>query len=106
MKKELYLKTCTECRLTFRTDNPEQRMCFSCEAHSKPHQEKRSTKNKKTLTLDEILHISEIYNRVNGKYLHYGDIVSIINNTKADRCVCCGEIVPEGRQVCPQCEGR
>ena len=24
--------------------------------------------------------------------------------TDADRCVCCGEIVPEGRQVCPQCE--
>ena len=23
----------------------------------------------------------------------------------ADRCVCCGEIVPEGRQVCPRCEG-
>ena len=22
----------------------------------------------------------------------------------ADRCVCCGEIIPEGRQVCPQCE--
>jgi hypothetical protein len=22
----------------------------------------------------------------------------------ADRCVCCGEIVPEGRQVCPRCE--
>lgn len=22
----------------------------------------------------------------------------------ADRCVCCGQIVPEGRQVCPQCE--
>ena len=21
-----------------------------------------------------------------------------------DRCVCCGEIVPEGRIVCPQCE--
>lgn len=21
----------------------------------------------------------------------------------ADRCVCCGEIVPEGRQVCPSC---
>ena len=24
--------------------------------------------------------------------------------TDADRCVCCGEIVPEGRQICPQCE--
>ena len=23
----------------------------------------------------------------------------------ADRCVCCGEIIPEGRQVCPKCEG-
>ena len=22
----------------------------------------------------------------------------------ADRCVCCGEIVPEGRMVCPRCE--
>ena len=21
-----------------------------------------------------------------------------------DRCVCCGEIIPEGRQVCPTCE--
>ena len=23
-----------------------------------------------------------------------------------DRCICCGEIVPEGRQVCPSCEAR
>lgn len=22
----------------------------------------------------------------------------------ADSCVCCGEIVPEGRMICPQCE--
>ena len=21
-----------------------------------------------------------------------------------NRCVCCGEIIPEGRQVCPYCE--
>lgn len=21
-----------------------------------------------------------------------------------DRCVCCGEIIPEGRMVCPNCE--
>ena len=21
-----------------------------------------------------------------------------------NRCVCCGEIIPEGRQVCPECE--
>ena len=22
-----------------------------------------------------------------------------------NRCVCCGEIIPEGRQICLQCEG-
>lgn len=21
-----------------------------------------------------------------------------------NRCVCCGEIIPEGRMVCPRCE--
>ena len=21
-----------------------------------------------------------------------------------NRCVCCGEVIPEGRQLCPQCE--
>ena len=28
----------------------------------------------------------------------------VLTMADADRCVCCGEIVPEGRQVCPQCE--
>ena len=23
-----------------------------------------------------------------------------------NRCVCCGEIIPEGRQVCPTCEDK
>lgn len=23
-----------------------------------------------------------------------------------DRCVCCGAVIPEGRMVCPQCEGK
>ena len=23
-----------------------------------------------------------------------------------NRCVCCGEIIPEGRMVCPACEGK
>lgn len=25
---------------------------------------------------------------------------------KENRCVCCGEVIPEGRQVCPICEAR
>ena len=31
--------------------------------------------------------------------------IGVILMPDADRCVCCGEIIPEGRQVCPQCEG-
>ena len=27
-------------------------------------------------------------------------------NTTDNMCVCCGEIIPEGRQVCPNCEVR
>lgn len=27
-----------------------------------------------------------------------------ISGSGADRCVMCGEIVPEGRQICPRCE--
>lgn len=27
-----------------------------------------------------------------------------IFNTNVESCVCCGEITPEGRQVCPTCE--
>lgn len=25
-------------------------------------------------------------------------------NTNDNTCICCGEIIPEGRQVCPNCE--
>lgn len=27
-----------------------------------------------------------------------------IAGTDENRCVCCGEVIPEGRQVCPDCE--
>ena len=27
------------------------------------------------------------------------------NTTTDNKCVACGEIIPEGRQVCPGCEG-
>ena len=49
------------------------------------------------------MHIADVYSKVKHKYLHYGDIVALVDRT-VDKCVCCGEIVPEGRQVCPQCE--
>ena len=35
-----------------------------------------------------------------GENLSKGDM----KMADVDRCVCCGEIVPEGRMVCPQCE--
>ena len=32
------------------------------------------------------------------------DAVRIVFGGNEDRCICCGEIVPEGRQVCWKCE--
>lgn len=30
----------------------------------------------------------------------------MVNVESENRCVCCGAIIPEGRQVCPRCEAR
>lgn len=27
-----------------------------------------------------------------------------LQSLTGDKCVCCGEVIPEGRQVCPSCE--
>ena len=29
---------------------------------------------------------------------------AVSKSNTADRCVCCGDVIPEGRQVCPGCE--
>lgn len=38
------------------------------------------------------------------RYSH-GELVQLEQAGKnAERCVCCGAVIPEGRQVCPDCE--
>lgn len=29
-----------------------------------------------------------------------------MNENNVETCVCCGEIIPEGRQICPKCENK
>ena len=58
---------------------------------------------KKPLTFAQILHIAEVYSKVNHKYLHYGDVVKLVE-ANAEHCVCCGATIPEGRQICPRCD--
>ena len=39
--------------------------------------------------------------------MSYGEYVAYKSRSMmagTERCVCCGEIIPEGRQVCPKCE--
>ena len=38
--------------------------------------------------------------------LKNGKITKIIESANVDTCVCCGEIVPEGRMVCHACEDK
>ena len=104
MNKELYIFKCPECNKTFKTDNPNQRVCSECLKYRKPCKKYRK-KKKKILSFAEISHIAEVYNKIHHKYLHYGDIVNLVESN-AEHCVCCGATVPEGRQICPQCEGR
>lgn len=103
MSKELYTYTCSDCRKVFRTDDPEQRICPSCQKYRKPRNKSRKKKTKKPLTFAQILHIAEVYNKIHHKYLHYGDVVNLVESN-AEHCVCCGATIPEGKQICPKCE--
>ena len=101
---ELYVLKCNECHKVFRTDDPFATLCPDCikfRQPSKPKRKKKASKN--TLTIPEALHIAEVYSKVKHKYLSYGNVVALVARN-ADRCVCCGAVVPEGRHVCPMCE--
>ena len=101
---DLFVLNCRECCKVFRTEDPLQTICPEC-IKARDHRKitRKKKVNKKPLTFAEILHIAEVYNRVHHKYLHYGNVVALVDRY-ADHCVCCGAIVPEGRHVCPQCE--
>lgn len=102
MNKELFTYKCLRCHKFFRTDNPEQRVCSDCLKHSRPHQPKRAKKST-PLTFAEISHIAEVYDKIHHKYLHYGDVVSLVTlNPK--KCVCCGAAVHKGKHICDKCE--
>lgn len=51
----------------------------------------------RTLTDAEVEELRELLKQQPGH-------IMVLGEEKADVCVCCGEIVPEGRQVCPPCE--
>ena len=102
--KELYIVKCAECKRAFKSNSLSVKVCPLCMKYRKPAIKAKSKKsNKKPLTLSEIFHIGDVYAKIHHKYLHYGDIVALVERN-VDKCVCCGEVVPEGRQVCPQCE--
>lgn len=115
--KELNTRICSDCKKTFRTPGQDQ-LCHSCkEKHRKKalkkqcEQYKNVYKKKESpkpeVSLADEQKVERIYNAIHkDRYRQYGEIVNIIENTKADRCVCCGDIVPEGRLVCPNCERR
>lgn len=104
MSKQLYTYKCPDCKKTFRTDDPEQKVCSDCLKYRQPHHKSRKNKTvKKPLTFAEISHIGNVYYNVHHKILHYGDIVSLINlNPK--QCICCGATVTKNKHVCTKCE--
>lgn len=98
-KKE---RICVECGRVFYAKTKNAKRCENCSKYKKPAE--KPQKSKPTLKVEDVSRVERIYNKVHGTYKHYGEIVNIIEGTPPDRCVSCGEIVPEGRLVCPICE--
>ena len=64
------------------------------------------SKKKTHLSIKDVLYIGKVYNAVHGTCKQYGEMVQIIDNTKANRCVCCGVIVTEGSKICSACKSK
>lgn len=101
---ELYTHKCQRCQKTFRTPDLEQYICSDCLKREQPHHKTRKkTAKTKPLTFAEILHIAEVYNKIHHKYLHYGDIVNLINSNPK-QCICCGAALNKNKHVCDKCK--
>lgn len=101
------LRKCIDCGFVFEAENNRVRVCPECKIYrvrEKCKQKREEKAKKKFPPIMLVSKIERIYNKVNGTRKHYGEIVNIIESTAADRCVCCGDVIPEGRMVCPTCE--
>ena len=99
----LNIVECYGCHMMFKPENKNENFCPACVRHIQSRIPKDKKKPKKPLTLAEVMHIAKVYNRVNHKHLHYGELVALLDKN-SEHCICCGVAIPEGRQVCPQCE--
>lgn len=101
MNKELYVFKCRDCNMTFRTDNPKQKLCPTCKELRCPHNRPKKPV-KKILTFAEILHMIDIYHKLKHKYLSYGEMVSLIEHHPKE-CICCGAKTRKGTHICSKC---
>lgn len=100
----IYEYKCADCHKVFRTDQENAKACPSClKARQPHHQYGKKRKKPKILSFAEILHIAEVYNKIHHRYIHYGEIVKLIE-ANPKRCVCCGATVYKGKHVCNKCE--
>ena len=101
--KELFTVKCPDCSKVFHTDNPEQKICPKCMEYRQPHHKARKKTTSKIPTFADISHITNVYYKIHHKYLHYGNMVNLIN-THPKQCVCCGATVTKNKHVCAKCE--
>ena len=59
---------------------------------------KKKNKAREDLTVGFAIKWNKTVNRIRN---YYG--MGNVEDMNANRCVCCGAIIPEGRQVCPSC---
>lgn len=82
MSEELYCRTCKDCQKIFRTDQRNKQYCPSCikrrrneyssEANCRKSVYKKRGKKKPILSMTEVIHIIEVYNKEHGTCYTYG----------------------------------
>lgn len=97
---------CYCCNKKFTPQTPDQKMCNDCFLYRGPHYNVEKPKPKtKTLSFAEISHIGDVYYKIHNKYLHYGDLVNLIDSNPC-KCVCCGAAVSKNKHLCKKCENK
>ncbi len=104
---------CIDCGSVFTAKTRKALRCEKCkkeeiyrkqkEYHLKERLKREAAKRPKPkASLNDILKELKQYNEDHGTHLSYGQYTVMLSN--AEHCVCCGAIIPEGRQVCRRCE--
>ena len=101
----MFVCKCHDCKNVFESET-KKFVCPECEKYRKPATKAKVENNAPQLSIRRILQLCEIYSRVHHKYIHYGNMVYLIDSSKRGICVCCGKKITSKKKgaICTNCD--